>query len=472
MKTASFLFISLFTTFVVPAQTTGVKKKQSGIAIRYRFSIPDPWGEEFWKWENQDDLNWRKASNATDFSAAIKKEKPGEIFIRLEVDHTAKSLNNFYFRIRHSGPFEVFVNGQKNVSAEGVSEDINNYMIYPRRPEKIGKNTYAIHFKTIDTGTVYFDLEIMQSPWLTTDNGRFKPKPVLPHLMRDAEVCKGADNAYYMAATTGNSTFLLPGPNYWLTNPGIRIFRSPDLKAWTSLGYVWTFEKDGTWNKEFGNFGSRSPARGIFAPEIKYHHNKYWINYSVNNVTDGRFFGIGLLYADSPEGPYKEVSPSKPLTDGFDSDIFIDDDGTPYLLKQGGMIAKMKADFTGFEESFRHLAAANYPVVGYEGVFLFKHKGKYYLTSADWNVHDDGKISYDSMVATAGHIYGPYGDRYCAIRYGGHNGYFEDASGALYATAWCYPDGSYHWQRTSILKMGLNAKGLLKIVPEEVVLKK
>lgn len=138
------------------------------------------------------------------------------------------------------------------------------------------------------------------------------------------------------------------------------------------------------------------------------------------------------------------------------------------MLKHGGLIARMKKDYSGLEEPFRHLGAANYPVVGYEGVFLFKHKGKYYLTSSDWNVHSDGKISYDSMIASADQIYGPYSDRYCAIRFGGHNGYFEDKDGQVYATVWCYPDGSKHWQKVSIVKMNLESNGYFSLVTESL----
>lgn len=360
-----------------------------------------------------------ESKNTVELAIVIAKEKPKEVFIQIRINHSSQTINNFYFRIRHSGPFEIFVNGHKSIVADHNSEEFSNYTISQRRPERIGENIYAIHFEAKHSKQVYFDMHIEDSPWIATDAGRFKPEPVLPDLMRDAEVCLGKNGTYYITATTGTDNFLMPGPKSWLTNLGIQVFYSRDLKNWKSLGYVWTFENDGTWNKEYGRFGNRGPARGIFAPEIRFHGGKYWINYSVNNATDNRFFGIGLLYADNPEGPYKEVSPSRPLTEGFDSNIFIDDDGTPYMLKQGGLIAEMKPDFSGFVGSFKHIGAANYPYVGYEGVDLFKYKGKYYLSSAEWNVHSDGVISYDSMIASLDHIYGPYANWYCALRYGG-----------------------------------------------------
>nr|WP_294898207.1 family 43 glycosylhydrolase [uncultured Pedobacter sp.] len=435
--------------------------------ITYTFSQPDPWGENFWVMPNQNDTSWLKAKDTQEISASISNKKADEVFIRLKIRHSASTLNNLYFKIRHSGPFEVFINGNKSLVSTQNSDTKKDYLVNPRRPEQIGENIYAIHFKNTLKNRSYFDLEIRKSAWISKDEGSYRTAAILPDMMRDAEICKSGDGAYYLTGTTGDNTFLLPNPKYWLTNPGIQVFRSTDLKKWNSLGYVWTFEKDGTWNKTVGEFGGRQPARGIFAPEIKYHGNKYWINYSVNNRTEKRFFGIGLLYSDRPEGPYKEVSPQMPLTEGFDSNVFFDDDGSVYMLKQGGEIAKLKPDFRGFEEPFRHLKATDYPHVGYEGVNLFKYQGRYYLSAADWNVHEDGKISYDSMIASSDNIYGPYSKRYCAIRYGGHNSYFIGPDEQIYATVWCYPDNDPHWQKVSILKMKLDKEGCFNIVRNE-----
>lgn len=430
-------------------------------AVHYRFSTPDPAGDPFWERRNHDDSSWRTAAELAEIGAAVEKEKPADVYLRIDVDHTPESLNNFYFRARCGGPLEIYVNGVKAGGAAHPSEDWQDYTITPRRPETLGPNVYALHCRA---GGGAFALEARAEPWVTTDDGQWRPAPVLPDLMRDAEVCAGPDGTYYLTATTGDDEFLLPNPKVWLISPGIQVFRSRDLRHWTSLGYVWTIERDATWAKEFGTFSDRGPARGIFAPEIRYHDEKFWLNYSVNNATPHRFFGIGMLVADRPEGPYRETTPGKPLTEGFDSNVFIDDDGAPFLLKQGGEIAALTPDYAGVAGAFRSLRPSNYPSVGYEGVDLFKFRGKYYLTSAEWNVHADGKVSYDSMVASSDHREGPYGERYCALRFGGHNGYFEGPDGQLYATVWCYPDGDPHWQRVSIVRMDLGEDGRFHLV--------
>ena len=445
---------------LIPFRGLAEKTNNPVLKICYSFIKPD--GDDFWRVLNHDDSRWRKAHDASEIAAAVAKEKPAEVYVRIEVNHTPETLNNFYFRMRNSGSVDIYVNGLKSGGGTNIASEMRDYTIQPRRVEMLGKNLYAIHFINSLKGDSFFDLQIKDAPWVTTDDGFNDPAPVINDLMRDAEVCYGGDGAWYLTGTTGDDTFLKPNPNYWLINPGIQVFRSADLKSWKSLGYIWTFDRDGTWNKDFGTFAGRGPARGIFAPEIKYHKGKYWINYSVNNSNEKHSFGIGLLCSDKPEGPYIEMSPEKPISDGFDSNVFFDDDDAVYLLKHGGEIARLKDDHSGVAEPFRHLTAANYPSVGYEGVHLFKYKDIYYLTSAEWNVHKDGTISYDSMIASSTNIYGPYGNRYCALRYGGHNGYFQGPNNEWYATVWCYPDQDKHWQRVSIVKMILGKDGLFK----------
>ena len=432
------------------------------LKIRYLVTPPDG-GDIFWKLLNHDDSGWEKATDLEELSKKITDEKIEEVWIRIERSVSPQSLNNSYFEISHSGPLEIFVNGLQWGASNKPTTKPENFIIGPRRPENLGENLYAIHFKN-KSGDVLFNIKLMNSEWLNMDSPYKKPQPVIDVMMRDAEICKGGDGAYYMTGTTGDKDFMLPGPKSWLISKGIQVFRSVDLKNWKSLGYVWTFEKNGTWQNEFGTFDGRGPARGIFAPQIHYIKGKYWICYSVSHSTPGHSFGISLLYSDKPEGPYKDISPAAPITDGFDSDLFEDDDGKVYLLKQGGLIARLKDDMSGLAEPFRSLKAKNYPYIGYEGVFLFKRNGKYYLTSADWNVHSDGKTSYDSMVGIADNIYGPYGDRFCGVRFGGNNSYFKGPNNEWYATVWCYPDSGPFWQKVSILKVKFNSDGLFRPV--------
>ncbi len=460
--------IRLIFFFLIVLISQGCRKIQSGdnsvssnqvnqIKISYKLSPPDG-GDFFWKLLNHKDDYWQKAGNFNDLSRSINESEPARAWIRVIFKHSPASLNNTYFIFSGSGNLEFAVNGIASGSFKETSHEQINVSIPPRRPEDMGENIYSFYFENT-RDDFHFALDMMNEDWICTDKGNVEASPVMNTMIRDAMICKGGDGNYYMTGTTGEEHFILPGDTYWLTNPGIQVFRSKDLRNWESLDYVWNFEEDGTWQKEFGTFGGRGPARAIFAPQIHYIKGKYWIAYSVNHTTDKHTFGIGLLWSDTPEGPYHEVSPEEPLTNGFDAHLFEDDDGKVYLLKHGYEIAPLTEDMSALAGDFQSLVPDNYVYVGYEGIFLFKHKGKYYLTSADWNVHEDGGISYDSMIATSDSLFGPYNDRYCAIRYGGHNGYFQGPDGNLLATAWCYPDGSNFWQYPSILKLDLDSSG-------------
>ncbi len=431
-------------------------------SIRYVLTQPDGGEDTFWTWPNHGDSGWRPAKNLQDLSAMLKDARASQVWIRMDMDLTAASINNAFFRIRHSGPIEIYVNGLKRVAVKNASLDFQNYPSGRRRPESIGRNVYAIHFQHKDGAEPVLDIEWISNPWSNPPAVASVPDPVLPDQIRDAQVCRGPDGTYYLTGTTGDDAFLKPGPDTWLRSPGIQVFKSTDLRHWQSLGWVWTFERDGTWNKEFGTFGGRGPARGIFAPEMHYLKGKFWLVYSVNHTTPKHSFGIGLACADRPEGPWREMSPEHPLTDGFDPNLFEDDDGKVYLLKHGGEIAQLAPDMTRLITPPRQLAAENFPSVGYEGVCLFKHQGRYYLTAAEWNVHAEGTQSYDSMAAVSSTLFGPYGPRHCALRFGGHNGYFKDSNGNIQATVWCYPDHDPHWQKVSVVQMRIESKDPLQ----------
>jgi len=421
--------------------------------IRYLLAQPDGGEDTFWTWPNHDDSGWQTAADLRQLAASLAQSKSSEVWIRFETDLQPAGINNSFFRIRHSGPLEIHVNGLKRVATKTAATNFETYLTGPRRPETIGRNVYAIHFKQTGETTSVLDIEWHSDPWLCAPQPVKFLAPVITNQIRDAQVCRGPDGTFYLTGTTGDDEFLRPGTNAWLRNPGIQIFKSTDQHHWQSLGWVWTFERDGTWNQDFGTFGARGLARGIFAPELHFLKGKFWLIYSVNHTTAKHRFGIGLACADRPEGPWREMSPEHPLTDGFDPSLFEDDDGKVYLLKQGGEIAELAPDMTHLLAPPRQLAAENFPSVGYEGVYLFKHQGKYFLTAAEWNVHADGTQSYDSMVAISTNLFGPYGPRQCALRYGGHNSYFEDVSGKLFATVWCYPDHDPHWQQVSIMPM-------------------
>lgn len=255
--------------------------------------------------------------------------------------------------------------------------------------------------------------------------------------LRDTAICRDSEGTWYMTGTV---------EPFWAYNKGICVWKSTDLKKWTSLGMVWEYG-DCPWHERF-----RKAGKPLWAPEIHYIKDTFWLTYSLPMIEkDGTVTsGSGLLKSKTgkAEGPYEEVSPDAPLGDEVDASLFQDDDGTVYYLWHCGKIAKMNEDMTAFAEVpklletteedsdpahhsglcggiFKKTKSHNH--VGFEGAFLFKHDGMYYLSCSEV-FHG----RYSCTIARSKNIYGPYSKRYEALPHAGHNMFFKDDKGE-----WC-----------------------------------
>lgn len=248
---------------------------------------------------------------------------------------------------------------------------------------------------------------------------RFTNAPGVPRLqplfdfpVRDTCVCVGPDRTCYLTGTTGH-------PAWWNTNEGIRLWKSADLRNWEPLGLVWSFAKDATWQVKRGD------KQAIWAPEIHFFNDTFWIAYCVN------YGGTGVLRSTSgrPEGPYEDIRKDGPLTADIDASLFRDDDGRVFFVYQNGRIAPLADDLTGLAAEPVLLQPLGAPQVGFEGAFLFKANGRYHLSCADFT---DGR--YHCYVASSDRLMGPYGPRRLAIPHGGHNMFFRAPDGAWWST--------------------------------------
>jgi len=268
-------------------------------------------------------------------------------------------------------------------------------------------------------------------------------QPLFDYPLRDTCICL-ADGVYYLTGTTGH-------PTWWQTNEGIRIWKSADLKTWEPLGLVWTFEKDGTWQKKVVD-----GKRAIWAPELHYFKGTFWLAYCVN------YGGTGVLKSTTgrAEGPYVDVKPDGPLTGEIDASLFRDDDGKVYFVYQNGKIARFKDDMSGLAEQPRLLKPANAPHVGFEGAFVFKAHGRYYLSCAEF-----ADKEYHSMVASSNKLWGPYGDRYLAVRHGGHNMFFKDKDGQWWSTFFGNDPQAPFRERPGIVRVRITKDGTVQPLP-------
>ncbi len=115
-------------------------------------------------------------------------------------------------------------------------------------------------------------------------------------------------------------------------NPYMPIYHSTDLVHWEVVGRVLPPAK-AVWVSD-------RPSNGTWQGAITYFYGSYWIYFSAG----GQWF----CKADSPCGPWSDPVEVKtnPVTGplGYDNSIFIDDDGTPYMvIKNGQFINRIQA---------------------------------------------------------------------------------------------------------------------------------
>src|SRR5262249_8497058 len=169
-------------------------------------------------------------------------------------------------------------------------------------------------------------------------------------------------------------------------------------------GFVWRIDRDGTWQqqwtKKVGRDGKEFDRRSVWAPEIHYFKNDYYIAYCITGL------GTGILKSTTgqPEGPSAPTpGTTGPLTKGIDASLFCDDDGSCYFAWAGGWYVKLRDDLSGLAgepvqvhcnppdlDPAHHHGIKYCPDmthVGFEGAFLFKANGKYRMACADRLAH-------------------------------------------------------------------------------------
>jgi hypothetical protein len=121
--------------------------------------------------------------------------------------------------------------------------------------------------------------------------------------------------------------------------------------------------------------------------------------------------------ADHPAGPWRDANGGKPLIPrnfrpGFhmiDAEAFIDDDGQAYLYWGSGLnwvnghcfVVKLKPDMVSFDGEVRDITPEHY----FEGPFMLKRNGRYFLTSSWGNTTKD---TYQVRYAVGDTPFGPF----------------------------------------------------------------
>ena len=179
----------------------------------------------------------------------------------------------------------------------------------------------------------------------------------------------------------------------------------------------------------------------MWAIDANYFNGSYYLTFCAIEKSTGTF-KTGLAVSDRPEGPFTNIGFIEGVEWGQDPAFFIDDDQTPYLIWGGRgsiLIAQLNEDLLSVKsETITNISEQ---INGYEGPFLHKYQGTYYLT---YPALDGEEWPQRMSHATAENIFGPYTARGIYIdQYEGHSGtihgsvvQFKEQWLAFYHSGW------------------------------------
>lgn len=257
-------------------------------------------------------------------------------------------------------------------------------------------------------------------------------------------------------------------PPYWSgPNPGVKLFVSDNMVDWKFETMLIDAEKlpPETWYKD-----------RFWAPELHKIKGKYYLTFNCLNESEKykHYHACGIAVADKITGPYKVMTPDKPLTPWPSNDLtlFEDEDGKVYAFFNNGWtdvhriyVAEMDMKNLQLKEKpieLFHQEAGTWDGSGVEGSAVVKNNGTYYLFYSSWTK------GYAVGYATAKNIHGPYtknknnplfgawskDGKNVAVRYGkdiedakfpftslGHNQFFTGPDGRIWTSCHTYATG-------------------------------
>ena len=222
--------------------------------------------------------------------------------------------------------------------------------------------------------------------------------PILPGFNPDPSIIR-VENDYYIVTSTFE----------WM--PGIPLYHSRDLIHWRQVDNLLK-------TKKYLDMTGERPSRGVWAPALTHDekNKRFYLVYSnVHNQTRS-FFDVDnfLIWSDDLFGVWSD--PIYLNSSGFDPSLFIDDDGSFWLVNKDRDFRPENVDKRSIvlqRYDWDGKALAGEPAVisrgaterrFVEGAHIFKKDGLYYLIAAE------GGTGYGHAVtlSRAKEITGPY----------------------------------------------------------------
>ncbi len=223
------------------------------------------------------------------------------------------------------------------------------------------------------------------------ETGNTYKNPVVNYSLPDPTIIKAGDENYYLYATED------------IRNTPIH--RSKDLVNWELVGTAFTNETRPTFE----------PRGGLWAPDINYVNGRYLLYYSMS-VWGGEWTcGIGVATADKPEGPFTDQgklfrSNEIDVQNSIDP-FYIEDNGRKYLFWgsfRGLYAIELSDDGLSLKPGAEKRQVAG---TAYEGVFIHKRNGFYYMFASIGSCCEGLKSTYTTVVGRSKDLFGPYLDK-------------------------------------------------------------
>lgn len=197
---------------------------------------------------------------------------------------------------------------------------------------------------------------------------------------------------YYLVASSFNAA------------PGLPILHSTDLVNWTIIGHALPRQPP------FDVYDRPQYGNGVWAPALRYHRGEFYLYYPDPD------FGIYLVKARNPRGPWSEPILVKAAKGWIDPCPYWDVDGKAYLIsamagsrsgiKSVLVLSRMSPDGTRVLDDGAIVFDGHDRNPTVEGPKLYRRNGYYYIFAPAGGVENGWQLALRSK-----DIYGPYEQR-------------------------------------------------------------
>lgn len=185
-----------------------------------------------------------------------------------------------------------------------------------------------------------------------------------------------------------------PMTNTHDTMASYHVFSTQDMVNWTDYGCVLTLEN------------VKWAVSNMWAIDAVYRHGTYYLIFCAVEAATG-MFRTGVATSKNPQGPFVDQGFIPEIEWGQDPALFVDDDDKPYLFwgLGGSCFACELTDDLMHAKTETLVNLTSQLKWVYEGPFVHKYMGKYYLTYPGLY---EGKWPERMYYAIADKVLGPY----------------------------------------------------------------